>query len=411
MIRPSIRLRVTAWYTAVALAGGLLLIAGSFVIALRHIDRYAGQVDSLAQRIPSQNPQGGRPTTLPTRAELEAREADLRAGRAARATAEERVRVRVRRSLLLELAALLGGFTLIAVATGLFVTRRVLAPVKRITDAARTVGATSLGERLRLTGPDDELKELADTFDAMLERVEQAFAREREFIASASHELRTPLAIIRAEIDAARSSRGQVHPATRRSFDVIETAADRSAQLTTSLLSLSRANRELTKREPVNLRLLAEECLREQEASIAAGELAVRRSLADAWVAGDHTLLHRLVSNLVDNAVRYNYGRGALMLAAASTDRSSILTVENDGARLDAAEVRHLLEPFNRGNAQDGPRSGLGLGLAIAESITHAHDGMIVVAARKQGGLRVSVRFPAFDRLATAPPGELQPAR
>jgi signal transduction histidine kinase len=383
---------MTAWYTAVALGGGLLLMAGSFAIALHHIDEVTVEVDSLAQRIFDRNPKGDRFATLPTRAELERLEAARRADRAARATAEQQVHVRTRNSLLLELSALLAGFALLAVAIGLFVSRRVLTPVKRITATARTVGSASLGARLRLGGPEDELKELADTFDTMLDRVERGFVREREFVANASHELRTPLAIIRAEIDAALSSPGPIQPDTARSFEAIESATSRSEQLITSLLSLSRANEGLRHCEPVNLRTVAEEVLSGQQASIAAADIALCRSLADAWISGDEMLLRQLVANLVDNAVRYNRPRGTLSVATEAVDGSATLALENDGPRLVSAEVDRLLEPFQRGAATDRA-PGLGLGLAIVESIAHAHEGTVALTVREQGGLLVRVRF------------------
>jgi signal transduction histidine kinase len=402
-LRPAIRMRLTAWFGGLVLVGGALLLGASYLLATHQIDAYPAKVNSLADSlagVPPVRPQSGARGRalgqLPSRGQLERLSAQAAGERRARTTAEQQVSISTKRALFFELGGLLAAFALIAVATGFFATRRALAPVARITSAARRVGDGSLGERLRLDGPQDELKELGDTFDRMLDRVEQALERERAFIANASHELRTPLAIIRAEIDAARSGVRARGATTARSFEVIETAVVRSERLLESLFALARASRTVASPEPVDLRDLVEGVLRERQPALATRRLSVRTSLAPGSASGDVTLLHQLVENLLDNAVRHNRAGGELTVSTDGDDQWATLAIENDGTDLSAADVAHLTEPFARGSdASAGDQSGLGLGLTLAESIAQAHGGEMALTPRPPGGLRVVVRLPS----------------
>jgi signal transduction histidine kinase len=407
-LRPTIQLRLTGWFAGLVLVGGAILLVASFLLAEHHIDTYPAQVNSLADRLAgvprvrsAKDNHGRSLAQLPNRSELQAQTAQERR---ARNTAEQQVGVSTKRSLVFEMLGLLAGFALVAVATGFFVTRRAMAPVARITSAARRVADGSLGERLRLEEPDDELKELGDTFDEMLDRIEQALARERAFIANASHELRTPLAIIRAETDAARSYSGSLDAATARSFEVIEGAVDRSGRLLQSLFALARASRAPTARTPVDLPELVDAALRERKPALDAVGLSVQSTLATALVVGDPTLLSQLVDNLVDNAVRYSERDGGLLVVTGRDGRWATLRIENGGPELSEADVGRLTEAFARGDEGPDDAGGLGIGLTLVESIVDAHAGALELAPLPSGGLRAVVRLPAADLSAQDPP-------
>jgi signal transduction histidine kinase len=392
-LRPTIHLRLTAWFAALVLVGGAVLLGVGYLLAAHQIDAYPNQVNALTEQfgIAPRSPGNrgeGRPGDLPTRDELAAQSG-------ARRTAEQQAGGTSKRSLFVELAALLAVFAAVAVGIGLLVTRRTLAPVAAITEAARRVAAGSLGERLRLTGPDDELKQLGDTFDEMLDRVEGALARERTFIANASHELRTPLAVIQAEIDAARSGAQATDPATARSLEVIEAAIARSGRLLESLFALARAGRASWPWAPVDLTELVESALDDRCSAIAERGLAPHTTLGHAQVSGDPTLLAQLVENLIDNAIAYNRPGGELAVVVATGEGWATLAVENDGPELNDADIARLTEPFARGAQGAAPdQPGLGLGLALVDSIATAHSGSIELAARLAGGMRAVVRLP-----------------
>ena len=285
--------------------------------------------------------------------------------------------------------------TVLAAGLGWAVSRRVLRPLTAVTTAAQAASQENLGQRLALAGPPDELKELADTFDAMLARLEAAFASQRRFVANASHELRTPLTEMRTLIDVntARpaASPEQLEPV----LAAIGAAVDKSEELIEALLTLARSDRGPGPTELVNLPTAVEDAIDLIGPAAAARQIQISTVLHHAQVTGDRVLLERLVSNLIDNAVKHNV-TGGWVLARTRTDAGSAeLTVANGGEHIPADQVTGLFEPFRRLSGRTGNRPGTGLGLSIVSSVANAHGGHAQAHARPDGGLDVQITLSA----------------
>jgi signal transduction histidine kinase len=286
----------------------------------------------------------------------------------------------------------LSAVTLLAAAAGWIVAGRVLRPVHRITEAARNASEEHLAARVGLTGPHDELRELADTFDEMLDRLQSAFEGQRRFIANAGHELRTPLAVMRTAVDVVLAkpepSRGELLDMGRD----IRAAVCHAQALIDALLTLARTDRGEVDRESVDLATVTEDAI--DAAGPAPGTARLHMSLAAAPTRGDPILLERLAANLLDNAVRYNVPGGAVWVSTRTDDSRVVLTVDNTGPVVAAEGVGRLFEPFRRLHERTGD-GGFGLGLAIVASIAAAHGGQAEAGARPGGGLTVTVSLPA----------------
>ncbi|MFI9592796.1 sensor histidine kinase [Nonomuraea sp. NPDC052265] len=318
----------------------------------------------------------------------------------------------VNRSVILRsfapVAALVLAFLLVfGLVGGWLLAGRMLAPLTRITDAARKATGGSLSHRIRLPGRGDEFRELADAFDTMLVRLETHVAEQRRFAANASHELRTPLTIARTLLDVARTDPTRDPAELVNRLHLVNT---RAIDLTEALLLLSRADQRSFPRERVDLSLIAEEAV---ETLL---PLAEKRGLT-VETAGDLTpatgspaLLLQMTTNLVHNAIVHNLaGQGTVWVTTAVRPGAVTLTVENTGDELSPDLVRTLVEPFRRGTDRvRGDHAGVGLGLAIVGSIARAHDGTLVLAPRPSGGLRVTVRLPA--EVTGGAPGRRPPA-
>ena len=271
---------------------------------------------------------------------------------------------------------------------------RMLAPLSRITEATRAAAAGSLSHRIQLEGRSDEFRELADAFDAMLARLEAHVAEQRRFAANASHELRTPLAITQTLLDVARQDpdRDQAELVARL-YDV----NSRAIGVTEALLLLSRADQRSFTPERVDLSLCAEDAA---ETLLPLGEergVTIEASGDAAPTLGSATLLQQLTTNLVHNAIVHNLPEGGTVWVRTTAGPAGVeLIVENTGERLSAPFVATLTEPFLRGAGRTRTHdAGVGLGLAIVDSITRAHDGSLTLTPRPTGGLRVTVRLPA----------------
>ena len=271
---------------------------------------------------------------------------------------------------------------------------RMLSPLDKIADAARLAAKGSLSHRIRLPGKADEFRELSDVFDTMLERLESHVAEQRRFAANASHELRTPLAISQSLLDVARQDPSLVDAEL---LDRLHTASRRAIDLTEALLLLSRGERGVFAREPVDLSLIAE------EAAETLLPLAERRGITldvtggRATTTGSAELLLRVVTNLVQNAIVHNLPTGGTITVHTEPQHQAcVVRVENTGRVLPADLVPTLTEPFQRGGerVRDDDHAGVGLGLAIVHSVVRAHDGAVDIAARPEGGLRVTIRLP-----------------
>ncbi|HYI20270.1 MAG TPA: HAMP domain-containing sensor histidine kinase [Solirubrobacteraceae bacterium] len=358
----SVRLKLTLTYAGFLMLAGALLLGAVWLFLLRYVPDRAMLVnaDSLT------------PGVFPVRSSL--------------------LRVFAPRA-----AAVLAFLLVFGLAGGWFLAGRMLAPLTRITDATRVAASGSLSHRIRLPGRNDEFRELADAFDAMLARLEAHVAEQERFAANASHELRTPLAITQTLLEVARNDqrRGPDELVDRLHF-----VNTRAIDLTEALLLLSRADQRSFVRERVDLSLMAE------EATETLLPLAERRGVA-VEVTGEATptlgspaLLLQMATNLVHNAVVHNLPEDGAVWVTTGVDGTDVmLTVENTGARLTPQRVATLTEPFQRGS--DRTRTdygGVGLGLAIVMSIAQAHDGTLILTPRAAGGLCVTVRLPSAGR-------------
>ncbi|MEU6130929.1 ATP-binding protein [Saccharopolyspora sp. NPDC047091] len=286
----------------------------------------------------------------------------------------------------------LAGLALVAFVVGWFIAGRILAPVHRIASTARTVAGDNLRERIRLGGRRDEFTELADTIDTMLDRLHGSFEAQQRFAANASHELRTPLATTRTMLQVALA-----HPEDHELAVLgpkLLATNERSITTVESLLALSRADHGISDPRPVDLDVVAEGALEQVRAEAAAAGVEVRGELRPARVDGDRDLLHHLLLNLLQNAVRHNHRGGGARLSVETADGAVTITAANTGEDLTAADPGELFEAFRRHRGRTGNR-GHGLGLTLVRAIAHSHGGTAGAAANPGGGLTVTVRFPA----------------
>ena len=301
-------------------------------------------------------------------------------------------------SLLTQGSIALGVVGIGALGFGWIIADRALRPVGQITATAQRVAAATsahrgLHERIGLRGPQDEIKQLADTFDDMLERLDRSFDGQRRFVANASHELRTPLAINRALLEVT-ASRPDSSTETRQLADTLLSVNARHERLIDGLLTLADSESQITDRTSVNLADVAQHVIDQTDA----GTITVGRSdLSAAPVHGDPMLLERLVQNLVDNAIRHNTPDGWFRVVTDTRDGNAVLTVTNTGPVVAPYDIPAIFEPFRR-LATPRTRSdrGLGLGLSIVRAVARAHSGEATAAPRPGGGLEVTVRLPAI---------------
>nr|WP_221375410.1 HAMP domain-containing sensor histidine kinase [Actinoplanes polyasparticus] len=287
-------------------------------------------------------------------------------------------------SLLQQGGLALAGVAVAGVAAAWFAAGRTLRPIAEITATARRVAGRSLHERIGLTGPRDELRRLADTFDDMLARLDTAFASQRRFAANASHELRTPLAINRTLIEVALSH-PDASPDVRRLGETLLVVNARHERLIDGLLLLARGDQELADPIPVDLAAVTEHVV----TLVPAGPVTMTVTTAPSPMTGDPVLLERLVQNLVENAVAYNVAGGSVTVSCAPGE----LTVTNTGPVIAAFEIPRLFEPFQRLTDRVGSATGTGLGLSIVRAVARAHGGTATAAPGPSGGLTVRVTF------------------
>lgn len=291
----------------------------------------------------------------------------------------------------------LAGMVAVSFGLGWVVAGRMLRPIHDITDTARRLSEENLHERIALAGPHDELRELADTFDSMLDRLDTAFTAQKDFVANASHELRTPLALIATEVDVALDDPNLDAAEYAETLVAVRAAVDRAQELIDRLLVLARAEGP-TATDRVDLATIAGEALDESVGASVHGRLRVDRDLRAAVVRGDELLLTRLVGNLVENAVRYNRPDGWVRVESAPTDGRVLLRVANSGAPVAPESVAALFGRFERGDrARDRRSGGYGLGLAIVQAVATAHGGRVAAEALDEGGLVVTVELPAGE--------------
>ena len=292
----------------------------------------------------------------------------------------------------------LGLLALLSGLLGWLVAGRALRPVHAITAAARRASEENLSERIALAGPPDELKELADTFDAMLARLEAAFASQRRFVANASHELRTPLTVMRTAIDVTLAKARRTPDQLEEMASEVRQAAERAEAMIEALLTLARSDRGQGPRSALDLAVFAEDALEAAAPAIAAKSLQVHSALEPAPATGDPVLVERLVTNLLDNASRHNVTDGWIQVTTGIRDDMAFISVANSGPVIPDSEVSSLFEPFRRMHPHEGS-DGAGLGLSIVQSVAAAHNGQVSARPDPLGGMEVIVRLPVRSGL------------
>lgn len=375
-LRPTLRLRLTL------LNGVLLIGAGAILVLLAWL-----LVDDAMR--PSAELEPGTMVGLADGRTMDAREW------------QKLVVADASRELLVKGLTALGVIGAVGVVGAYLVAGRALRPLQRVTAIARRLGEETLDARIRYSGADDEVAELADTFDAMLDRITAAFEAQKRFVANASHELRTPLAVIRTEIDVTLADDEADVSEYRRMATVVRDASERANALVDALLVLARseaqAGRRLVRKLPADLATGTRVALSMVGAEAHRLNLHITTSLEPAPVVGDPSLLDRLSGNLIENAVRYNHLHGRLWVSTGSDGGHAWLVVGNTGFEIDQADVPGLFEPFRRGGRERTGSRGSGLGLSIVRAVCEAHGGTVHAVAQPGGGLEVTVTLPVAE--------------
>ncbi|MEV5604448.1 ATP-binding protein [Streptomyces sp. NPDC052299] len=382
-LRPTIRIRLTLLY------GGMFLIAGILLLSIIYM--LAAQAMHVGSELPFKIASGkvtSEVCNLPQTAAPDEFNAAMNA--CVNHQRQQALDTLLNRSLLA-----LVGLSIIAFAFGYGMAGRVLSPLGRITRIARTVAGTDLSRRIELDGPDDELKELSDTFDDMLDRLERAFTAQQRFVGNASHELRTPLAINRTLLEVHLSD-PEAPPELQQLGKTLLATNERSEQLVEGLLLLARSDNQIVERKPVDLAEVASRAVDQARGEAEGKGVDMRVELAEAVVQGNGVLLERIALNLVQNAVRYNVPEdGWVEVSTALLPGEAVLVVSNTGPVVPAYEIDNLFEPFRRLRTErTGSDKGVGLGLSIARSVARAHGGRIIAEPREGGGLVMRVSLP-----------------
>ncbi|MEV5985534.1 HAMP domain-containing sensor histidine kinase [Streptomyces sp. NPDC052051] len=382
-LRPTIRIRLTLLY------GGMFLIAGILLLSIIYL--FAAHALNVGSELPFEIVSGrvvSKACDLPP--SLPANELNDALSSCVNEQRQHALDNLLSRSLL----ALLG-LAVIAFAFGYAMAGRVLSPLGRITRTARAVAGSDLSRRIELDGPDDELKELADTFDDMLERLQRAFTAQQRFVGNASHELRTPLAINRTLLEVHLSDPAAPVELQQLGKTLLATN-ERSEQLVEGLLLLARSDNQIVERKPVDLAEVASRAVDQVHAEAESKGVEIRGERSAAVVQGNGVLLERIALNLVQNAVRYNVPEGGWVEVTTEVQHGqAVLLVSNTGPVVPAYEIDNLFEPFTRlRNERTGSDKGVGLGLSIARSVARAHGGHITAQPREGGGLVMRVTLP-----------------
>jgi hypothetical protein len=360
----SVRLRLTVLY------GGLFLASGAGLLAITYV------LVSHATAITAVN--ASSPNGPPVGAVKHTHLVDLH-------------------QLLVQSGIALAIMSVVSAMLGWVVAGRVLAPLRTITARTRQISEDNLHDRLALRGPDDELKELANTIDGLLDRLEAAFDAQRRFVANAAHELRTPMAGMRASLDVAMAKPGELPPQIVTLEDRLRTGFAQVDRLLESFLALARAQHEpLADQRTISLDDVAAVAITRHADAISRSNLTVDQEPgADGVVLGSETLLSRMVENVIENAINHNQPGGWVHVTGNTDGRFVRLVVENGGELLAQDDVDHLAQPFRRlGTDRTGSENGAGLGLSIVAAIAQAHGGKLDLHARTDGGLRATVELP-----------------
>jgi signal transduction histidine kinase len=388
-LRPTIRIRLTLLYGAMFLMAGMVLLAIIYLLAasaLRAVSAVPFHFDTVARVTVTSEVCSSDPGTLQMTA-------DQFSQWYAQCVDVQR-KLALDRLLSRSLLALLG-LAVAAFAFGYVMAGRVLSPLGRITRTARRVAGSDLHRRIELDAPDDELKELADTFDEMLDRIDRAFTAQQRFVANASHELRTPLAINRTLLEVQLAD-PQASPEVTQLGRTLLATNERSEQLVEGLLLLARSEKEIVDRKPVDLAEVADRAVEQTRAEAQGAGVELRGVRLPSYVQGNGVLLERIALNLLQNAVRYNLpDDGWVRVDTLVRGGHAELVVENTGPVVPAYEIDNMFEPFRRLRTErTGSDRGVGLGLSIVRSVARAHGGSVTAEPRANGGLVMRVFLP-----------------
>jgi signal transduction histidine kinase len=398
--RRTVRLRLTLLYGGLFLLCGAALLTVTYVLVVHATDtvNFKGQT-SVPGGSPGRSSPGSAARVVGglTPTQLQAQQKQLEAQAAHQHAAELH-------QLLLQSGVALALMAFVSIALGWLVAGRVLRPLRTITTAVRDISANNLDQRLALAGPEDELKELGETFDELVGRLEASFQAQRRFVANASHELRTPLALGRAMLEVALDDANATVDSLRSTCHDVISVEEQQEHLIESLLTLAHSQQGLAVRTPVDLAAITDQVTNAHQLDASTRGITIHTTLDRADVAGDAKLIERLVTNLIDNALRYNVPGGRVEITVSPHTDKPTLTVANTGPLVAETHIERLLQPFQRlSNDRQGEPDGHGLGLSIVHAIATAHDAVLNVHPRPDGGLAVDVRFPSLSLRITDP--------
>jgi signal transduction histidine kinase len=388
--RRTIRLRLALLYGGVFFVSGAVLLALIYTAASSAHATYTVAVHPGAAAAPTQLP-------LPPQSHLVG---PVLRGSLPNSVVESIVDSGQRRADLHVLAFVsliaLAIMAVVSMGLGWLIAGRVLRPLRTITTAAREISATNLHRRLALDGPDDEFKELGDTFDELLARLDASFQSQRQFVANASHELRTPLARLKTLAQVALADPNASPESLRAAHERVLASEQQLEDLIEALLALARSERTLDRRQPIDLAAVTAQVLAARHPEVEQRGLQLSTTLDPARAEGDAQLLERLVANLIDNAIAHNTTPGRIDVTTTTTAGQAVLSVANSGPVIPPQELDRLQRPFQRLGADRTTRGdGHGLGLSIVDAIATAHEATVSIHAQPRGGLDVEVRFPA----------------
>ncbi|MEU0835702.1 HAMP domain-containing sensor histidine kinase [Streptomyces sp. NPDC005969] len=396
--RRTVRLRMTLLYGVLFLVSGATLLAATYFLVRHAVSGAPAEGYAFAPGGGVKPPGGAEGPFVSPGGHGGGRQGALDVLSAQQQQALEDQKSEVMHQLLVQSGVALTLMSVISVVLGWVVAGRMLRPLRTITATARDISATSLHQRLALEGPGDELTELGDTFDGLLGRLEDSFQAQRQFVANASHELRTPLARQRALGQVALADPDATVDSLRRAHERILVAGRQQERLIEALLTLTRGSAGIDVREPFDLARLTHEVIDARWDEAKYRNITLHPSISPAMAAGHRNLAERLVTNLVDNALRHNVPLGRIDVATWTADGHATLVVTNTGPVVPPAAVDRLFQPFQRlGGTREARAEGLGLGLSIVQAIAHAHDATISTRARCEGGLSITVTFPVMN--------------
>jgi signal transduction histidine kinase len=411
--RRTVRLRLTLLYGVLFLLSGTGLLVITYVLVAHRFPTLMTAGSQHAGQAPGNVTFSGLSTACNTAQLPPAQPSQVTLCMQEAQSAIAKQRAAEMNQLLTQSGVALAIMSVFSIALGWLVAGRVLRPLRTITATARRLSANNLNQRLALAGPDDELKELSDTFDGLLARLEASFAAQRQFVANASHELRTPLARQRTVMEVALADPQRSAGSLSQACTQVLAAGEQQERLIEALLTLARSQRGLDRREPVELAAVVAGALRSRLPEAGRRGITVDAGLGQGIVQGDARLAERLVANLVDNAVAHNVPGGWVRIKSGSRPGYAFLAIANSGPVIADGEVDRLFEPFQRLAGSRVSRDGLGLGLSIVRAIAAAHHAQLRARPQPTGGLDIQLRFPRQPGgmpVAAPPPPVVRPA-